>query len=875
MPRTSVEITSHVPLDAGDDLTGGLALDRDLERHVAGQGVRGAAEAGVVGTERHLDHVQRTLTDLGAALDQAFGGLLQGHRDGGVVVGGADDEVDVGDHALLVGLVVVVERAARRLDHTDALAHDARGDVAHVGVDDLGVSGQLVGALGCVQQLHKARPVRRQGGVHRLAAQRGEVTLVLLLSERGGHAVGSVEAAERRGAVDAGVLAVDEAFPADALEVRVHEVAVRLDVLGDVRQVVAAVELLEFGAVRAGDTDLAVVEVHLVVLVDHAHVVGGMREGVALDEVDVVVVGEHHVVEELQAELGELHHAGGDLHHAVALLSGDRRADAAGQATDRVDLLAADHADELGGLGAQVDHGAAGLETDLVDHAEDVARRRVGLGAHDEVRAGEDVEVGGVVGHVERVVEQLAQHAAGGRDLDAEHCVDGLGGRHMVSFRAHAADARRDARQLLYRAADAEAFEAAQLGDLEVDVGHLAGVVHEDLDLAVALEPGDGIDCYLFHLDPRPPEQRIGEPEAVEGTHRVRHGRRDLGDLLGRRRIDDGGHGAEHLGALVDNALGGAVAAAAGHAHGGAARAAACLRGRSHADQALFEQALLCVGDELPDAPEAADLFLFLDPLALLAAGLGGDADGGALRRQLALALERGGHDVEHRRDLVRLGRATRHEVVHVDGLREGLHGVVHMRQHELALGHRVPLLRIHAVGIVDRRIVAIHEVLDLLGAGHVGEALVLAVADAAVEQADVDEAVVVALDVLVLEVGGRRPKDHFVVLVDLDDLVLDLEEGDLAAAAAAGPVHGELELAHAGTASFAASAVSASALSSLNWAFQPSGPRARICSVNSVTTRANLSPSAAETHSRRTRPCSRPSCSRSFSVSGKRPAVR
>src|SRR5665647_1034303 len=36
MPRTSVEITSHVPLDAGDDLTGGLALDRDLERHVAG-----------------------------------------------------------------------------------------------------------------------------------------------------------------------------------------------------------------------------------------------------------------------------------------------------------------------------------------------------------------------------------------------------------------------------------------------------------------------------------------------------------------------------------------------------------------------------------------------------------------------------------------------------------------------------------------------------------------------------------------------------------------------------------------------------------------------------------------------------------------------
>ena len=125
----------------------------------------------------------------------------------------------------------------------------------------------------------------------------------------------------------------------------------------------------------------------------------------------------------------------------------------------------------------------------------------VALRPHDEVRAGEDVEVRRVVGHVERVVEQLAQLAAGGRDLDAEHVVDGLGGRHVVSLRAHAADARRDARQLLDRAADAEALEAAQLGDLEVDVLDLVVVVDEDLDLAVTLETGDGIDGYLFHAD--------------------------------------------------------------------------------------------------------------------------------------------------------------------------------------------------------------------------------------------------------------------------------------------------------------------------------------------------------------------------------------
>ena len=188
-------------------------------------------------------------------------------------------------------------------------------------------------------------------------------------------------------------------------------------------------------------------------------------------------------------------------------------ADAARQAADRVDLLAADHADDLGGLGAQLDHRAGGLEADLADDAEDVARRRVALRPHDEVRAGEDVEVRRVVGHVERVVEQLAQHAAGGRDLDAEHGVDGLGGRHVVSLRAHAADARRDARQLLDRAADAEALEPAQLRDLEVDVLDLVVVVDEDLDLAVTLETGDGIDGYLFHQTFALLSSELGRPK--------------------------------------------------------------------------------------------------------------------------------------------------------------------------------------------------------------------------------------------------------------------------------------------------------------------------------------------------------------------------
>ena len=130
----------------------------------------------------------------------------------------------------------------------------------------------------------------------------------------------ALQAAERRGAVHAGVLAVDEALPADALEVRVDEVAVRLDVLGDVREVVLGLELDELLAVGVDHADLAVVEVDLVVLVDHAHVVGLVGEGVALDQVDVGLVGEHDVVEDLQGDLGELDLARGDLDDAVALL---------------------------------------------------------------------------------------------------------------------------------------------------------------------------------------------------------------------------------------------------------------------------------------------------------------------------------------------------------------------------------------------------------------------------------------------------------------------------------------------------------------------------------------------------------------------------
>ena len=129
--------------------------------------------------------------------------------------------------------------------------------------------------------------------------------------------------------------------------------------------------------------------------------------------------------------------------------------------------------------------------------AEDVARRGVGVGAEHEVGGGQGVEVGDVAVDVVRVVVHVAQLVGERRDLVAEAAVDGLGAGHVVARRADAADAGHDARQLLDRPADDEALEAAQLGDLEERVLDGSVVVEEDLDLAVALEPGDRVDADL------------------------------------------------------------------------------------------------------------------------------------------------------------------------------------------------------------------------------------------------------------------------------------------------------------------------------------------------------------------------------------------
>ena len=238
-----------------------------------------------------------------------------------------------------------------------------------------------------------------------------------------------------------------------------------------------------------------------------------MGVDVAEDQVDVGLVAQDDVVEELQAELGEFDRPAAHLFDLLALLFGDALGQAAGDGCAGMDLAPADHLDHVVAVLARLDDLAADFQADLVDHAQDVALGHRGIRTHDEIRAAQGVEVGGVVGDVEGAVEQLAQHLGGARRVDVIDRVGGLGGGHVMRLRADAADAVGEQRHLFHRAADAEPLEAAQLGDLEVGVGHVALVVQEDLDLAVAFQAGDGIDRdSLCHVTPSlssRPERRL------------------------------------------------------------------------------------------------------------------------------------------------------------------------------------------------------------------------------------------------------------------------------------------------------------------------------------------------------------------------------
>ncbi len=149
--------------------------DRHFQRHLAGQGVRGAGHAGVVVAESHLDAVQQPFGDDRAFVDQRLRRLFDRHGDGGVVVGCAHDEVDGRQNAVLIRLVMMGQRAARRFHTADAFVWRVGDHHAHIRVGDFRVLAQFQHPFGGVEQLDQPRPVGGQ------AMMDGLVTAVTFL----------------------------------------------------------------------------------------------------------------------------------------------------------------------------------------------------------------------------------------------------------------------------------------------------------------------------------------------------------------------------------------------------------------------------------------------------------------------------------------------------------------------------------------------------------------------------------------------------------------------------------------------------------------------------------------------------------------------
>ena len=149
-------------------------------------------------------------------------------------------------------------------------------------------------------------------------------------------------------------------------------------------------------------------------------------------------------------------------------------------------------------------------------------------------------------------------------------CVGGFGGGHVVRFRADAADAVGQQGHFFHRAANAETLEAAQFRDLEVGIGDISFFIQEDLDLAVAFQPGDGVNCDPLHVPPSTPfvlrgfagaQQGASQVEPIELPGRIHQAIQNLVNFFRLIAVDDRGEGGDQAGAIVHHTFGRTVAA--------------------------------------------------------------------------------------------------------------------------------------------------------------------------------------------------------------------------------------------------------------------------------------------------------------------------
>jgi hypothetical protein len=158
--RLSLELPEELAL---------MVADIDGQGHVSRQGMRAAGVAWVVRPKRDLNHVQEPLGDL-AALDERFGGLFDGHIDGGSVVNRRDDEVGFCDYSVLIRFIMVDEGSSRSFDNAHSFGWNFRGDIPDIGVRNGFVFEQRDHTFCSLERFDQTGPVESQGVVDRLSS---------------------------------------------------------------------------------------------------------------------------------------------------------------------------------------------------------------------------------------------------------------------------------------------------------------------------------------------------------------------------------------------------------------------------------------------------------------------------------------------------------------------------------------------------------------------------------------------------------------------------------------------------------------------------------------------------------------------------------
>ena len=446
-----------------------------------------AGEAGVEAADARLDPVEQGLRNLHPRRhrigDVGPGDLMHGAIHRQVVLTGGDDQIHLGQQAVVVDAVVVEQGAPRRFTHPHRLMVVEAGAAAHAAMHQLRILSQGGDRLQTGDDLHQPRMVIGETRDRYLATALAEFRQ-FPVSPGGADLVADIETRQR-------------AHPVHAVGIAKRPVVGELQVtpgLHRLRQKAGVVVLPQAighdRAVTGAKAQLAIEVLPQPLRRHQAH----EQAGEGAEQALLLLQGSiEQAFVQLQGQADRRLRFRQTGQNPVPRLGTQRRAHPTGHRPGGMNLAATKQLQNLLTELTQTDAGAGQLRIGR-HQPEEVAASRIALPAQQEIGTAEMEKRQGVALGDLGQVEQAPQLQRRRRDLHRQQLVAGLGRRQQMAHRADAADAGGDAGHLGERPPFAEGFEAAILHHMETAVDEMAVIVELQRDLGVTLNPGDRIN---------------------------------------------------------------------------------------------------------------------------------------------------------------------------------------------------------------------------------------------------------------------------------------------------------------------------------------------------------------------------------------------